>query len=160
MEKHRLFLHAVTEEDLPEVIRTWPSDISPVSEEYARGVIANILKNYAKNKKGHIAHLCLAVCRGDEPGRILGWCGLDGSVNRSEPEIFIVLGENYRGKGIGTWCVKELLRTAVEDYSLKSVHGGCAKENTASKRALEKGGMVQYGTTEEGDPQFIYRAEE
>ena len=55
-------------------------------------------------------------------------------------------------------CIRELLRIAVEDYSLPGVHGGCAKENIASARAMEKGGMVQYGTEENGDPLFRYRA--
>ena len=51
---------------------------------------------------------------------------------------------------------KELLRIAVEDYALLGVHGGCAKENIASARAMERGGMTQYGTEENGDPLFRY----
>ncbi len=42
--------------------------------------------------------------------------------------------------------------------ALNSVHGGCAKENIASARAMEKGGMAQYGTEENGDLLFRYRA--
>ena len=38
------------------------------------------------------------------------------------------------------------------------MHGGCAKENIASARAMEKGGMVQYGTEENGDPLFRFTA--
>ena len=63
-----------------------------------------------------------------------------------------------RGKGYGTLCVKELLRIAVEDYALPRVHGGCAKENIASARAMEKGGMVRDGTEENGDPLFRFSA--
>ena len=54
--------------------------------------------------------------------------------------------------------MKELLRIAAEDYALSGVHGGCAKENIASARAMEKGGMVQYGTEENGDPLFRFCA--
>ena len=114
--------------------------------------------NYARNKKGRLFHLCLAVCGKDRPGTILGWCGLDGTRNHAEPEIFILLDEPYRNRGYGTQCVKELLRIAAQDYALPGVHGGCAKENVASARAMEKGGMVQYGTEENGDPLFRFRA--
>ena len=150
----RLILHYVTEDDLAEVARTWPSDHRPVSKAEAQGVISYMRGNYAKNTAGCIVHLCLAVCSAEEPRTIMGWCGLDGSKNHTEPEIFILLNEEYRNKGYGTQCVKELLRIAAEDYSLSGVHGGCDKDNIASRRAMEKGGMVQYGTEENGDPLF------
>ena len=74
----RLILHYVTEDDLNEVIRTWPSDHHPISEEEAHGVISYLSNNYAKNTKGCIYHLCLAVCGAEDPQTIMGWCGLDG----------------------------------------------------------------------------------
>ena len=154
--KGGMILRCVTEDDLAETARTWPSDHRPVSEEEARGAIAYMRDNYARNTKGCIYHLCLAVCRADEPAMIMGWCGLDGRESHTEPEIFILLDEEYRGKGYGTQCVKELLRIAAEDYSLRSVHGGCDKANIASARAMEKGGMVQYGTEDNGDPLFRF----
>ncbi len=155
-----LMLHFVTTDDLPEVMRTWPSDHRPVSGAEAREAIASMRGNYERNTEGRICHLCLAVCGKEHPGTIMGWCGLDGTRNHSEPEIFILLDEAYRNKGYGTQCVRELLRIAAEDYALNSVHGGCAKENIASARAMEKGGMVQYGTEENGDPLFRFTAKE
>ena len=151
----QLILRAVSEDDLAEVERTWPSDHRPVSEAEAQAAIAYMQSNAAKNARGH---LCLAVCGADDPGVIMGWCGLDGSRSPTEPEIFILLDEAYRNKGYGTQCVKALLRIATEDFSLPSVHGGCDKQNIASRRAMEKGGMVQYGTEENGDPLFRFRA--
>ncbi len=156
----QLVLHFVSESDLPEVSRTWPSDHRPVSEKEAMDAVAYIRGNYEKNTVGCVHHLILAVCGKDDPGRIMGWCGLDGRRSRTEPEIFILLDEEYRHKGYGTQCVKGLLKTAVEDYSLQSVHGGCAGDNTASRRAMEKGGMVQYGTEDNGDPLFRFTAGE
>ena len=153
-----LILHFVTENDLNEVARTWPADHHPLSDAEAREAIAYMRGNYERNKKGSIYHLCLAVCGKEHPGITMGWCGLDGSRNPAEPEIFILLDEPYRGKGYGTLCVKELLRIAVEDYALPRVHGGCAKENIASARAMEKGGMVRDGTEENGDPLFRFSA--
>ena len=156
LKKDPIILRTVTEDDLPEVAKTWPSDHRPVSGEEARGAIAYMRGNYEKNTKGSICHLCLAVYGKDDPGTIMGWCGLDGTKSHSEPEIFILLDEAYRNRGNGTQCVRELLRIAVEDYALSGVHGGCAKENIASARAMEKGGMVQYGTEENGDPLFRF----
>ena len=156
----RLILHFVTEDDVAEVRRTWPSERRPVSEKEARDAIASMRKNYARNKKGCMYHLCLAVCAAADPGVIMGWCGLDGSRSQTEPEIFILLDEPYQGKGYGTQCVKELLKIAAEDFSLPGVHGGCVKENIASRRAMEKGGMAQYGTEDNGDPLFRFDAKE
>ena len=155
-----LILHFVTEDDLAEVARTWPADHHPLSDEEAQEAIAYMHGNYGRNTKGGICHLCLAVCGKDHPGTIMGWCGLDGTRNHSEPEIFILLDEEYRNRGYGTQCVRELLRIAAEDYALSGVHGGCAKENIASARAMEKGGMVQYGAEENGDPLFRFTAKE
>ena len=153
-----LILHFVTEDDRAEVARTWPADHHPLSDAEAREAIASMRRNYEKNTKGRICHLCLAVCRKDYPGTIMGWCGLDGTRDHLEPEIFILLDEEYRNKGFGTQCVRKLLRIAAEEYALSGVHGGCAKENIASARAMEKGGMVRYGTEENGDPLFRFRA--
>ena len=151
-----LILHFVTEDDVAEVARTWPSDHHPLIRAEAQEAIAYMRGNYGRNTEGRICHLCLAVCGKERPGTIMGWCGLDGRRDPGEPEIFILLDEEYRNRGYGTQCVRELLRIAVEDYGLPGVHGGCAKENIASARAMEKGGMVQYGTEENGDPLFRF----
>ena len=94
-----LILHYVTEEDLTEVARTWPADHHPLSDTEAREAIAYMRGNYGRNTKGCVFHLCMAVCGKDDPGTIMGWCGLDGTRNHSEPEIFILLDEAYRNKG-------------------------------------------------------------
>ena len=155
-----LILHFITDDDLSEVARTWPADHHPLSDAEAKEAISRMRGNYERNTKRCIRHLCLAVCGKDRPEIIMGWCGLDGTRNHAEPEIFILLDEAYRNKGYGTQCVKELLRIAVEDYALSGVHGGCDKENVASARAMEKGGMMQYGTEENGDPLFRFAAKE
>ena len=159
MNTDSLYLRFITKDDVHLVMNSWRLDRSPISLNEAQNVIDNMLSNYKKNKRGYVYHLCLAVCSKEEPNIILGWCGLDGTLNQEEPEIFVVLCEGFRGMGIGSWCVKEVLRIAINDYSIQSVHGGCDKNNIASKRALEKGGMIQYALNDEGDPQFIYKAQ-
>ena len=156
----RLILHYVMEDDQAEVARTWPADHHPLSDKEAREAIAYMRGNHERNKKGSIFHLCFAVCGKDHPGTVMGWCGLDGTRSQSEPEIFILLDEEYQNKGYGTECIRELLRIAAEDYALSGVHGGCAKENIASARAMRKGGMVQYGREDNGDPLFRFTAKD
>ena len=153
-----LVLRLVTDSDLAEVARTWPSDHSPLSDAEAYDAISYMQSNAAKNAKGCLHHLCLAVYSVQDPQTIMGWCGLDGSRSHTEPEIFILLDEPYWNHGYGTECVKELLRIATENFALPSVHGGCDKENVASRRVMEKGGMIQYGTEDNGDPLFRYHA--
>ena len=155
-----LILHFVTDDDLAEVARTWPSGHHPLTQAEAREVVASMRRNYGRNEKGRIRHLCLAVCGKERPGTVMGWCGLDGRRDPAEPEIFILLDEEYQNQGYGTQCVRELLRIAAKEYALSSVHGGCAKENVASARAMEKAGMVLYGTEENGDPLFRFTAKE
>ena len=155
-----LLLRTVSDADAAEVARTWPAEHRPVSREEALAAIARMRRNYGENTAGRILHLCLAVCGAEDPQTILGWCGLDGRRSRRSPELFILLEEDCRNKGYGTQCVKELLRIAMEDYSLEGVHGGCDKANIASRRAMEKGGMVQYGAEENGDPLFRFTAKE
>ncbi len=154
----RLVLRAVTKDDLAEVARTWPADQRPVSEAEAQAAITRMARSHERNAVGCIYHLCLAVCGQDDPQTIMGWCGLDGRRSHAEPEIFVLLDEAYRNKGYGTQCVRELLRIAAEEFSLQSVHGGCDKDNIASRRAMEKGGMTRYGQEENGDPLYRFRA--
>ena len=152
-----LILHEVTENDISEVARTWSPDRSLTGEE-AAGVIAYIRGNHKRNTEGRVYHLCLAVCTKDAPQRFIGWCGLDGSANCEEPEIFILLDAEHRGRGYGTQCVRKLLGLAEEVFALKSVHGSCAADNIASQRAMEKGGMVRYAASEDGAPRYRYTA--
>ena len=58
-----LILHLVTEDDLPEVARTWPADHHPLSEAQAREAIAYMRSNDERNMKGCIHHQTLLPWR-------------------------------------------------------------------------------------------------
>ena len=153
-----LVLRTVTQADLAEIARMWNFWDGGVSAEKARDALAYMTANHAKNKNGCLYHLCLAVCKKDEPGKIWGWCGLDGKTRPQMPEIFELLHESARNKGYGTQCVKALLQYAFGDAGLCKVHGGCDKENIASAKMMLKGGMQHYAKEENGDPLFIAEA--
>ena len=150
-----LILRAVTEDDLAEVARTWPSD-HPLSDTEAQTQIDRMRQNHQKNAAGRLHHLCLAVCEQSAPGTIRGWCGLDGGRNPAEPDIFVLLDEDFRGQGYGTRCMKELLRIAANEYALRAVRGGCFRDNIASGKAMLKAGMVPCGYEDNGDPRYIW----
>lgn len=155
---HDLILRIVSQEDIAEISHMWNFWDGGVSTGKAREVLAYMASNHAKNRNGALYHLCLAVCKKEDPGKIWGWCGLDGRMRPEMPEIFVLLHESVRNRGYGTQCVKALLRYAFSDAGIAKVHGGCDKENIASARMMLKGGMRPYGNEENGDPLFIAEA--
>ena len=150
-----LVLRTVTISDIDEIARMWNFLQGGVSVQEAREALARMTENHARNESGQFCHLCLAVCTKENPARILGWCGLDGKEHPDQPEIFILLHEDIRGKGYGTQCTKALLDHAFHVIGLKSVRGGCYKQNIASARMMEKAGMHHYCSAANGDPLFI-----
>ncbi|MBE6760249.1 MAG: GNAT family N-acetyltransferase [Ruminococcaceae bacterium] len=150
-----LILRTVTRADIDEIARMWNFFQGGVSVEEAHGALEYMNSNHARNRSGILHHLCLAVCRKNDPARIWGWCGLDGTVRPERPEVFVLLHESVRGMGFGTQCVKALLSYAFDTVGLHSVHGGCDKDNIASARMMENAGMRRYGSMESGDPLFI-----
>lgn len=150
-----LLLRTVSETDIEEIARMWNFFSGGVSVEEAYGALDYMTKNHVRNESGQFYHLCLAICRKEDPSRILGWCGLDGKERPDRPEVYVLLQEKSRGKGYGTQCVKALLTHAFYDIGLESVHGGCDKENIASAKMMQKAGMRHYGFEENGDPLFI-----
>lgn len=153
-----IVLRSVTEEDIPEIARTWPSNQRPLSSDAAKHEYDCMRENYETNAHGMVRHLCLAVCETKSPEIIIGWCGLAGHNDPNEPEIFVLLNKEYQNLGYGTACMKMLLLEVAKDMGIRSVHGGCRKNNIASKRAMEKAGMKHYGDELNGDPLYRYKA--
>ena len=149
-----LLLRTVSEEDIKEVARTfeYPNEISL---EKAEKAINGMINNHKQNKIGYIKHLCLAVCLKEKPDRIIGWCGLDGEIEKDKVVLFYIITDEYRRKGYATQCARALLKYAFETVKLDRVYGGCDKDNTPSYRIMTKIGMVQYGFDENKNPQFF-----
>ena len=155
-----LVLKTVSERDIAEVARMWNFFQGGVSVAEAHDALAYMTANHARNATGSFYHLCLAVCQKEDLQTIWGWCGLDGKENPERPEIYVLLHDSVRNRGWGTQCVKGLLSYAFRDLGLKRVHGGCDKQNIASAKMMQKGGMSHYADAENGDPLFIAMAEE
>ena len=81
---------------------------------------------------------------------LIGWCGLDGRFSQKEIVLFYIIAEDFRGRGYATQCATELLRFAFEDMQYDIVSGGCAKDNPASFRVMEKAGMCHNEIYDDG----------
>ena len=144
-----LILRPVTESDIEEIARMWKHP-EKISLEDARKVLEKMEQRHSKNRVKAICHLCLGVFRKDEPKTLIGWCGLDGRCSPDGIVLFYIIAEEFRCKGYATQCAAELLRLAFEDMQYDMVSGGCAKDNRASFRVMEKAGMCHNEIYEDG----------
>ncbi len=146
--------------DIDHVASTWKLDEGPLSREDADAKIAWMLSNHAQNRPGQIRHLCLAIIL-KGTGEFIGWCGLDHRDQAQlDPALFYLLKADYWGQGLATEAARALLGYAFGPLNLPSIHGGCATENLASRRVMEKLGMRYVGLDKEGGYAFTMTKEE
>ena len=145
-----LILRTLTDNDIEEIARMWeyPKEITV---ENAYRALKYMNDTHSKNRPNAICHLCLGVFQKDEPQKIIGWCGLDGEAEPGKTVLFYIIDENFRSRGYATQCAFELLRYAFEDMSYDAIYGGCAKDNCASYKVMQKIGMIQNSFYENGD---------
>jgi RimJ/RimL family protein N-acetyltransferase len=60
-------------------------------------------------------------------------------------EIWFKLHTDFWGQGYGTEAVKEIIHFGFNDLSLHRIEAGCAVDNIASMKVMEKAGMKQEG---------------
>ena len=90
----------------------------------------------------------------------LGICGLLMQMvdNKSEMEVGYRFSDSFWGQGYATEVCKKLLRFAFEKVLLEEVVASVDDENLASKRVLEKSGLIDRGRTRcWGEISPIYR---
>lgn len=150
-----LILRTVTINDLNEVSRMWNFEKGYISLDEAKSAIINMQGNHQKTKSGYIYHDCFAVFEKDNDKNIIGWCGLDGIISKGKTVIFYMIDKKYRNMGYATQCALRLLEYAFETVGVKSVYGGCYKENIASYKVQDKAGMIQNAFAKNGDPLFF-----
>ena len=149
-----LILKPVDNNYIEEVRKMWDWEQNIISVDKAREAILYMQENHKKNTHKYIYHLCLAVF---EKGcdKIIGWCGLDGKCSPGKTVIFYMIDKNRRNKGYATQCAKKILEYAFETVELKSVYGGCYRENISSYLVQAKAGMLLYELDkEDGGPHF------
>lgn len=76
-------------------------------------------------------------------GRLAGCVG--ASINAHSAEIGYWIGREFWGKGYATEAVRRCLRMLFQNYALGTVWGAVLPENPASRRVMEKAGMILDG---------------
>ncbi len=81
-----------------------------------------------------------------EEKKFIGLIGINiGKPGYSSAEIWFKIHSEYWNKGYATESLKTVLKYCFDELKLHRVSAGCAVENTASKKVLEKAGMIKEG---------------
>ncbi len=83
---------------------------------------------------------CFAI---EYAGRIVGNIGAyNYEKDKNRIEVGFSTAKTYWGMGFATEALKAVLRFLMESENVSAVIAWCAKDNVASKRVMEKAGMV------------------
>ena len=89
------------------------------------------------------------VCK--DTGKMIGTCGFTRVFFWHEgAEIGYVLNPAYHGKGIATEVVGRVIRYGFENLALERIEGKYMIGNEASRRVMEKNGMIFEGVRRKG----------
>lgn len=111
------------------------------SIEQTREVIANIRNQYEVNGIGRWAAIEKST------GNFIGWSGLKfiTTIENNHTNFYDVgyrLARKYWGKGYATESAKAALEHGFTKMNLQEIIGSVHKENVASRRALQKCGLI------------------
>lgn len=85
------------------------------------------------------------IDKNDDPC-FIGLIGMNlGKVNYRTAEVWFKIHKDFWRKGYTTEALLELLSFAFNDLKLHRIEAGCAVENIASSKVLEKVGMTREG---------------
>jgi len=149
LETDRLFLRPYTMDDLDqlhkvvsqkEVMKYLPEDVMSLQE--TKTTLTWIIECYGKNTPQHIVKFSAGVFHKEE-NRLIGWCGLGPlEFQPSEIEIYYGLSQDCWGQGFATEAAKALLDYGFGVIGLDKIVAIVMPENIASKRVIEKMGMI------------------
>jgi [ribosomal protein S5]-alanine N-acetyltransferase len=119
----------------------------PLTLEQARKDLDKLILNDGK-KENEIFVI-------DVEGEAVGMIGLWEIIPELKAKIGYFIGMEYRGKGITTEAIKDIVKMSVKKYKLKRVFGNVKVGNKASVRVLEKAGFKLEGLQKKNG--FKYR---
>lgn len=144
IETDRLTLRGFVPDDLdrlaailgdPEVMRYMPGG-KPLPRQRAAANLKNILQHWDQRGFGWWA----AICNAD--ARLIGWCGLMFVDELAETEVAYLLDRPYWSRGLATEAAHASLRYGFEELQLERIIALAHIKNIASRRVMEKNGMV------------------
>jgi RimJ/RimL family protein N-acetyltransferase len=141
-ETARLRLRQVSDGDLDALYRIWTEpavrrffwDGEVISKERAEAAVREGSADFAKHGFG----LWVA----EEGGCLIGFCGLRRLDYAPGVEILYGFAPSHWDRGFATEVAAAMLRYGFEEVGLDCILGITDKENTASRRVLEKLGMT------------------
>lgn len=110
----------------------------PQNIEETRAIVKNWAEQNAEEKQKHFIFKVELI----ENREFIGLLALNlGKPKFKSAEIWYKFHSDYWGKGYATEAVKKIIRFAFNDLRLHRIEAGCAVNNLASIRVLEKAGM-------------------
>jgi RimJ/RimL family protein N-acetyltransferase len=121
----------------------------PDSLEVTERVIENLLYEQSREFNPSFTF----VIEGKESNQFIGLISLKpGKPKYKDAEIWFKLHLDFWGQGYATEAVNAILDFGFNDLNLHRIEAGCAVDNTASGRVLEKAGMKLEGTRRQALP--------
>ena len=144
LETKRLLLKMFEDRDLESAWRLFNNDavqkyLSPKNRR-TRERMKITLQNLAKNWKERGFGLWRVSGKSSE--EMFGYCGFQYLDRTPEIEILFAFHKDFWGNGIATEAANACLRFGFEELMFEKVFAVTLPENTASRRVLEKIGMV------------------
>lgn len=167
-ETDRLRARHITADDFDVMYATYSDPIgarfvddgAPISVADCRHWLDVTLRNYVTRGYGMSA-LCL---RGHDPrpgaaGTVVGFIGLVHPGGQPEPELKYSLRRAFWGRGLATEAARGMLAYGARAFALDEIIATVAEPHLASRRVLEKVGMVPVAVRPEDDgvPTMVYR---
>lgn len=131
-----------------------PIDWEKVREIYIEGIRTGLATfqteapSWENWDKGHL-HSCRLVARSQN--EILGWVALSPTSSRccysGVVEVSIYIGERYKGQGVGTTLLTNLIKRS-EEIGIWTLYCAVIRENNASIATHKKCGFREIGVRE------------
>lgn len=131
-----------------------PSDWEQVKNIYIEGINTGVATfqtdapSWEDWDKGHL-NFCRLVARSENS--ILGWVALSPTSSRAcylgVVEVSIYIGDKYKGQGIGTALLKEIIKKS-EENKIWTLYCAIIRENSASISLHKKCGFNEIGIRE------------
>lgn len=142
---------AVLAFSIPEVTRYTGDEGTVQTLDDARRIIREIwLREYQENGYARYA----LVHKADN--RVIGFCGLKFEPHLGGPDLGYRMLPEYWGQGLGLEAAKAALEYGQQVLKLDPIYAEVVEENHASRRIIEKLGMV-WQTQYEEDGEQIHR---
>jgi [ribosomal protein S5]-alanine N-acetyltransferase len=144
----RLILRAFTLADAPDVQRlAGAREIAAMTltipHPYQDGMAEEWIKTHPKAfNEGKDVNLAIVL---RDTGLLCGAIGLGINQEHNHAELGYWIGKPYWGQGYCTEAAKEILRYGFEVLGLHRIHSGHFSHNPASRRVMQKIGMVYEG---------------